>query len=88
VASDSAIVASTNHPKLILTLLQRLERPWQVRFARLEEFVRYFDRRGPCRALLELNDRLLADIGLTKYDAGDDALRSCRTRLTMWHVDR
>jgi uncharacterized protein YjiS (DUF1127 family) len=67
-------------------LLQRLKRPWQRLFGRLTAFSRYFERRSSRRELLELNDHLLADIGLSRQDAGEDALRSSRMRLTVWHV--
>ncbi|WP_366143008.1 DUF1127 domain-containing protein [Tardiphaga sp.] len=84
----NATSASINHAKLITTLLQRLERRWQLLFGRLTAFSRYFERRSSRPELLDLNDHLLADIGLSRHDAGEDALRSSRTRLTAWHVHR
>ncbi|WP_089261449.1 DUF1127 domain-containing protein [Tardiphaga sp. OK246] len=84
----NAISASINHAKLIATLLQRPERRWQFLFGLLTAFSRYFPRRSSPRELLDLNDHLLADIGLSRQDAGKDSLRSSRTRLTVWHVHR
>jgi uncharacterized protein YjiS (DUF1127 family) len=84
----NATSAALNHAKLMTRLLQRPKRPWQRLFVRLTEFPRYFERQSSRSELLALNDRLLADIGLSRQDAGEDAHRSSRTRLTVWHVHR
>ncbi|NUU44509.1 DUF1127 domain-containing protein [Tardiphaga robiniae] len=82
----SATSASINHAKLKTTSRQRLKRPWLRLFGRLTAFSRYFERLNSRPELLDLNDHLLADIGLSRQDAGQDTLRSCRTQLTLWHV--
>jgi uncharacterized protein YjiS (DUF1127 family) len=84
----SATSASINHAKLIATSRLRLKRPWLGPFGRSTAFSRYFERWSSRPELLDLNDHLLADIGLSRQDAGEDALRSCRTQLTLWHVHR
>jgi uncharacterized protein YjiS (DUF1127 family) len=84
----NATSASGIHAKLLTTLLQRLKRPWQLLFGRLTAFSRYFERWSSRPELLALNDYLLADIGLSRQGAGEDALKSSRMRLTLWHVHR
>jgi uncharacterized protein YjiS (DUF1127 family) len=46
------------------------------------------ERRYQRRQLLELDDRLLADIGLSRQDAVGQALESSWIRLTMWQICR
>ncbi|WP_414716854.1 DUF1127 domain-containing protein [Tardiphaga sp. 37S4] len=82
----SATSASTNYAKLIATYRRRLKRPWLGPFGRLTAFSRCPERLSSRPELLDLNDHLLADIGLSRQDAGEDSLRCCRTRLTVWHV--
>nr|WP_244568008.1 DUF1127 domain-containing protein [Bradyrhizobium erythrophlei] len=48
----------------------------------------WIERRSRYRELRELDDRLLADIGLSRHQVGEDPLRSTRMCLTMWHADR
>jgi uncharacterized protein YjiS (DUF1127 family) len=76
--------ASINHAKLV----PNPKRPWLRLFVRLTVFSRYFARRSTRRELLALNDHLLADIGLSKHDTSEDAVKSSRTCMTMWHVHR
>jgi uncharacterized protein YjiS (DUF1127 family) len=45
------------------------------------------ERRHQRRQLLELDDRLLADIGISRQQAVEEALKSSWTHL-MWHVYR
>ena len=61
---------------------------WKIPLAWLAGISRGWDRRYQYRQLLELDDRLLADIGLSRDQVGEDPLRSTRTCLTMWHADR
>jgi uncharacterized protein YjiS (DUF1127 family) len=46
------------------------------------------ERRHQRRGLLELDDRLLADIGISGDQAVEEALRSSRAHLLMWHIYR
>jgi len=48
----------------------------------------WIERRSRYRELRELHDRLLADIGLSRHQVGEDPLRASRTFLAMWHADR
>jgi uncharacterized protein YjiS (DUF1127 family) len=68
--------------------LPHIRRPWQFALEWLTEITQYYERSSQYRELLELDDRLLADIGLSRYQIGAEALKSSRTLLTMWHVHR
>jgi uncharacterized protein YjiS (DUF1127 family) len=46
------------------------------------------ERRHQRRQLLELDDRLLADIGLSREQAAEEAGKSFWIRVTMWRVYR
>ena len=49
---------------------------------------RGYDRWRQRRQLLKLDDRLLADIGVSRQQARDEARKSSWTRLTLWQVYR
>jgi uncharacterized protein YjiS (DUF1127 family) len=61
---------------------------WGILFAWLTAMAQFFERRSRYRELLELDDHLLADIGLSRHQVADDALKNSRTLLTIWHVNR
>jgi uncharacterized protein YjiS (DUF1127 family) len=61
---------------------------WQIPLSWLSGMAAWSERRSRYRELRELNDWLLADIGLSRDQVGEDPLRSSRTRLAMWHADR
>ena len=46
------------------------------------------ERRHQRRELVELDDRLLADIGISREQAVEEALKSSWAHLLMWHVYR
>jgi uncharacterized protein YjiS (DUF1127 family) len=46
------------------------------------------ERRHRRRELLELDDRLLADIGISREQAIEEALKSSRAHLLMWQIYR
>jgi uncharacterized protein YjiS (DUF1127 family) len=46
------------------------------------------ERRHQPRGLLELDDRLLADIGISRDQAIEEALKSSRAHPLMWHIYR
>jgi uncharacterized protein YjiS (DUF1127 family) len=46
------------------------------------------ERRHRRRELLELDDRLLADIGISRELAIEEALKSSRAHLLMWQIYR
>ncbi len=46
------------------------------------------ERRHQRRELVELDDRLLADIGISTEQAIEEALKSSWAHLLMWHVYR
>jgi uncharacterized protein YjiS (DUF1127 family) len=68
--------------------LPQLRWPWQFALEWLTKITQYYERSSQYRELLELDDRLLADIGLSRHQIGADALKSSQTFLTMWHVHR
>jgi uncharacterized protein YjiS (DUF1127 family) len=47
-----------------------------------------WERRHQRRELLELDDRLLADIGISRQDAVEEALKSSWTHIMMWRAYR
>jgi uncharacterized protein YjiS (DUF1127 family) len=49
---------------------------------------RGWERRHQRRQLLGLDDRLLADIGISRQQAAEEACKSCWIRVTMWRVYR
>jgi uncharacterized protein YjiS (DUF1127 family) len=61
---------------------------WRTSVVFLTQIAQFFERRSRRRELLELNDHLLADIGLSKHQVADDALDKSRTLLTTWHAHR
>jgi uncharacterized protein YjiS (DUF1127 family) len=79
---------STRHIKTILPAFPDFGWFWQIPLSWLYGMAAWSERRSQYRELCELDDRLLADIGLSRHQVGEDRLRSARTCLTMWHADR
>ena len=50
------------------------------------EIDRHYERWHQRRQLLELDDRLLVDIGLSREDAVEEACKSTWIRVTMWRI--
>jgi uncharacterized protein YjiS (DUF1127 family) len=84
----NATCTSIHYRKPVSASLPDLRWSWQLPLEWLTKIARYYERWCQCRELLELDDQLLADIGLSRHQVAEDALKSCRTRLTMWHVHR
>jgi uncharacterized protein YjiS (DUF1127 family) len=61
---------------------------WQGPSVWLAKISRGRERRHQRRQLLELDDRLLADIGLSREQAAEEAGKSFWIRVTMWRVYR
>jgi uncharacterized protein YjiS (DUF1127 family) len=60
---------------------------WQVPFSWLARIALAWERRHQHEQLLELDDHLLADIGLSRQQAVEAAQKSFWTYM-MWHVYR
>jgi uncharacterized protein YjiS (DUF1127 family) len=58
----------------------------QIALAWLNRIVLGWERRRQRRQLLELDDRLLADIGISRQQAAEEALKSSRARIMTWRV--
>jgi uncharacterized protein YjiS (DUF1127 family) len=61
---------------------------WKIPLAWLAGIAARRERRRQHRQLLELDDRLLADIGISRQDAVEEALKSSWTRVMMWQAHR
>jgi uncharacterized protein YjiS (DUF1127 family) len=57
---------STNILETASPSLPGLGWSWKIPLAWLDEIARRWERRGQYRELLELDDRMLADVGLTR----------------------
>ena len=61
---------------------------WQTSSLWLAKVSRVCERRHQRRQLLELNDYLLADIGLSREDAVEEACKSSWVCLTRWRLEQ
>jgi uncharacterized protein YjiS (DUF1127 family) len=59
---------------------------WQILLSWLAKIDPGLERRHQRRELLGLDDRLLADIGISREQAVEEALKSSWARLLMWHL--
>jgi uncharacterized protein YjiS (DUF1127 family) len=80
--------SSTRYIKTIPPSFPEFGWLWQIPLSWLFGMAAWSERRSRYRELRELDDRLLADIGLSRHQVGEDPLRASRTFLTMWHADR
>ena len=85
---SSTTCTSTNYLETASPSGSNLGWLWRIPIAWLTGIAQFFERRSLRRELLALDDRLLADIGLSRQQIAEDALDRSRTRLTMWHVHR
>jgi uncharacterized protein YjiS (DUF1127 family) len=84
----SANCASANDIQTALSSFPDRRRRRQIPLSWLAGIALWRERRRQHRQLLELNDRLLADIGLSRQDAVEEALRSSLTNVLMWQAFR
>ena len=82
----------TNHIETASPSRQDPGWSWQVPLSWLAKIASKIamglERRHQRRGLLELDDRLLADIGISREQAVEEALKSSWAHLLMWHVYR
>ena len=84
----SANCASANDIQAALSSFPDRGRFWQIPFSWLAGIALRYERRRQYTQLLELDDRLLADIGLSRPDADEAALKSSCIGALMWQVYR
>jgi len=73
---SSTTCSSTNRPPTALPSLPDLGRSWEVLVAWLDRVALGLERRHQRKQLRELDDRLLADIGVSRREAVEEALKS------------
>src|SRR6202011_4716214 len=78
---------STNYSETARPPFPSLKWSWKTPPAWLVRTALECERRHQRRQLLELDDRLLADIGISRQQAVEEALKSSWTHL-MWHAYR
>jgi len=84
----SASCASANDIQKALSSVADRRRRRQIPLSWLAGIALWRERRRQHRQLLELDDRLLADIGLSRQDAVEEALKSSLTNVLMWQAYR
>jgi uncharacterized protein YjiS (DUF1127 family) len=84
----STICASTNDIQTALSSFPDRGRFWQIPLSWLGGIAMWHERRRQYTQLLELDDRLLADIGISRPDADEMALKSSCIGALMWHAYR
>jgi uncharacterized protein YjiS (DUF1127 family) len=75
---------STNYIETAPPSFPSLKWSWKSPPAWLIRTALKCERRHQRRQLLELDDRLLADIGISRQQAVEEALKSSWTRVLMW----
>ncbi len=82
----------TNHIETASPSRQGLGWSWQIPLSWLAKIASKIalglERRHQRGELLELDDRLLADIGISREQAIEEALKSSWAHPLMWHVYR
>lgn len=84
----SASFAPFNNTQAALSSFPDRGRFWQIPLSWLAGIAARGERRRQYAQLLELDDRLLADIGISRPDADEIALKSSCIGALMWQVYR
>jgi uncharacterized protein YjiS (DUF1127 family) len=84
----STACTSTTHIETASPWFSDVRWLWRISIAWLTIIAQFCEQRSRCRELLELDDHLLADIGLSRHQIADDALKNSRALLTIWHAYR
>jgi uncharacterized protein YjiS (DUF1127 family) len=79
---------STSYSETAPPPFPSLKWPWKNLPAWLVRTALECERRHQRRQLLELDDRLLADIGISRQQAVEEALKSSWTHVIMWRAYR
>ena len=83
---SSAGLTSANHTPAALLSFPDRGRFWHITLSWLAGIAVRGQRRRQYPQPLELNDRLLADIGISGQHPVEHALKSSWIRVLMWHV--
>jgi len=83
---DSASCTSANYIEPALSSFPDRRWSWRIPLSWIARIAVGCERRHQCGQLLELDDRLLADIGISRQQAAEEALKSSWIRVMMWHV--
>ena len=83
---DSASCAPAKDIETALSSFPDRGRFWQIPLSWLAGYASRCERRRQHRQLLELDDRLLADIGISRQHAVEQALESSWIRVLMWQI--
>jgi uncharacterized protein YjiS (DUF1127 family) len=78
----------TNHIETASPSRRDLGWSWQIPLSWLAKIALGLERRHQRRELLQLDDRLLADIGISREQAVEEALKSSWAHLLMWQLSR
>ena len=84
----SASRASANDIQAASSSFPDRRRRRQIPLSWLAGIASWSEPRHQYQQLLELDDRLLADIGLSRQDAVEEALKSSLTKVLMWQAFR
>ena len=88
----STAYITTNHIETASPSRRDLGWSWQIPLSWLAKIASKIalglERRYQRRELLQLDDRLLADIGISREQVVEEALKSSWAHLLMWHVYR
>jgi uncharacterized protein YjiS (DUF1127 family) len=82
----STTCTSTNYLETASPSFPDLGWSRQIALAWLSKIALGWERRRQRRQLLELDDRLLSDIGISKQQAAEEALKSSWARIMTWRV--
>jgi uncharacterized protein YjiS (DUF1127 family) len=82
----STTCTSTNYLKAAPPPFPDLRWCWQRPIAWLAGIAQAWERRRQRRQLLELDDRLLSDIGISRQQAAEEAFKSSWARIMMWPI--
>jgi hypothetical protein len=82
----STTCTSTHYLKTAPLSFPDVRWSWQVPIAWLAGMAPGWERRRQRRQLLELDDRLLSDLGISTRQAAEQAFKLSRARIMIWPI--